>query len=668
MNHSNKRMNRMDGEQSAKRVKKECSYGVACYRMNPAHFREYSHAHLESILEAWSGSGGFQIPHEHSLQRSTITEQLNMLLEKELYEPRTNTGQGRGSTASTGGDQSRQATNQQDRPVKPTTTVQGTCTDVTTPHKHSSVTSELHKSETATQMKLSERSKPVKESESKVPVKESESKVPVKESEKLSAGSSGREKGVSPAPGLGARIRDSSYRPVVAPTRRAEDYLKVVLPRGLMRAKHDAAAPYHVFYTAITAAEQTHRQPYSVTFLELLDASLGELQSSLQINFMVEPAWLLAQYYFAGYSAKKLTILYGEECDDMKQLERKPHVDAVRVRMATPFGKHHTKLMLLCYEDGALRVLVSTANLYQDDWDNRTQGLWFSPRCPELPRDAPPHDGESPTMFKRSLLKYLSHYRLPNLVCYIERIKRCDFSHINVFLVASVPGSHFDLEWGMARVGALLRQHCAVPADESRSWPLVAQASSLGSYGAEPKLWLTGDFLQHFTKVKSPPQTLTQPPPLQLIYPSLENVQRSHDGLLGGGCLPYAADCHAKQRWLNDYLYQWRAEHSCRSRAMPHVKSYCRWRDARAAYFLLTSANVSKAAWGSVNKGNRALRLMSYEAGVMLLPRVLINDDFFPLAEGAANRLVIPYDLPPTGYTPAMAPWVQDHLYSNCTM
>lgn len=34
---------------------------------------------------------------------------------------------------------------------------------------------------------------------------------------------------------------------------------------------------------------------------ELLDASLGELQSSLQINFMVEPGWLLAHYYFAGY-------------------------------------------------------------------------------------------------------------------------------------------------------------------------------------------------------------------------------------------------------------------------------------------------------------------------------------------------------------------------------
>ncbi|XP_045781709.1 probable tyrosyl-DNA phosphodiesterase [Maniola jurtina] len=660
MNNSNKRMNRMDGDQSAKRVKKECSYGAACYRLNPAHFREYSHAHLESILDAWSGSGSFEVPDEHSLQRSTITEQLNILLEKKLYEPRTNNaGQEKDSACSSSALHRQPGTYKQDSPrvtpVKTTTSVPGTAdTNVTHTHKHNSVKSELDKSES---VKQSETSELVKENKRKETMNESG------KNEKLKAGSSNREKSVSPTPGLGARIRDSSYRPVVAPARRAEDYLKVVLPRGRMQHKHDAAAPYHVFYTTITAAKQTHHQPYSITFLELLDASLGELQSSLQINFMVEPAWLLAQYYFAGYSAKKLTILYGEECDDMKQLDKKPHVDAVRVQMATPFGKHHTKLMLLCYEDGSVRVVVSTANLYQDDWDNRTQGLWFSPRCAPLPRAAPPHAGDSPTMFKRSLLKYLSHYRLPNLVCYTERVKRCDFSHINVFLVASVPGSHFDLEWGMARAGALLRQHCAVPADESRAWPLVAQASSLGSYGAEPKLWLTGDFLHHFTKVKTPPQTLTQPPPLQLIYPSLENVQRSHDGLLGGGCLPYAADCHAKQPWLNDYLYQWRAEHSCRSRAMPHIKSYCRCRDARAAFYLLTSANVSKAAWGSVNKGNKALRLMSYEAGVLLLPRLLINEDFFPLGEGAHNRLVIPYDLPPTKYSADMSPWVQDHLY-----
>ncbi|XP_026331698.1 probable tyrosyl-DNA phosphodiesterase, partial [Hyposmocoma kahamanoa] len=238
-----------------------------------------------------------------------------------------------------------------------------------------------------------------------------------------------------------------------------------------------------------------------------------------------------------------------------------------------------------------------------------------------------------------------------------------------VFLVASVPGSHFDQEWGMTRVGSLLRQHCCIPHTESRQWPLVVQASSIGSYGKDPKLWLTGDFLYNFTKMKDQPRLLALPPELKFIYPSFENVQQSHDGLLGGGCLPYAAEIHTKQLWLNNFLYQWRATHTHRNRAMPHIKSYTRINTSAsdasasatsAAFYLLTSANVSKAAWGQLNRGNGALRILSYEAGVLFLPKFVINSDFFPLQ--GANRLIIPYDLPPVKYTDSMSPWVSDYL------
>ncbi|CAF4891785.1 unnamed protein product [Pieris macdunnoughi] len=79
-----------------------------------------------------------------------------------------------------------------------------------------------------------------------------------------------------------------------------------------------------------------------------------------------------------------------------------------------------------------------------------------------------------------------------------------------------------------------------------------------------------------------------------------------------------------------------------------------------AAYYLLTSGNISKAAWGSINKGNKALRIMSYEAGVLLLPRFVINEDLFPLSD-KTHRLIIPYDIPPIKYTSDMSPWVSDY-------
>ena len=49
--------------------------------------------------------------------------------------------------------------------------------------------------------------------------------------------------------------------------------------------------------------------------------------------------------------------------------------------------------MLLIYEDNSIRIVVSTANLVPSDWENRTQGLWVSPKCP-------PGDGDSVTGFK----------------------------------------------------------------------------------------------------------------------------------------------------------------------------------------------------------------------------------------------------------------------------
>ncbi|XP_048485908.1 probable tyrosyl-DNA phosphodiesterase [Plutella xylostella] len=632
MNTPYKRKNPMADDNKTKRVKKECSYGDKCYRKNPAHFREFSHAHLESILDSHTG-GEYKIPPKYSLEREMIKEQLEVIVEKQLYQPKTQQDSLQPEITKDSQEKTNNSTLAEKKPESKEAIVK------TSPKLENKIPSKV---ESGNKM------------EGKL--------VDVKKPESTSSSSAQKEKKETPA-ASSSKEKASDYRPIVPPTRRIESFFKVVAPPGKMAAKHAASAPYHVFYTTITDARETHRQPYSITFQEILDPSLGELKCSLQINFMVEVGWLLAQYYFAGYSNKKLTILYGEDCSDLKTIsQKKPHVDAHYITMPTPFGKHHTKMMILCYEDGSLRVVISTANLYIDDWENRTQGLWFSPACPELPPEAMPHDGESPTMFKRSLLKYLHHYHLAALTPYVERVKRCDFSKINVFLVASVPGSHFDLEWGLTRAGSLLRQHCRAPAEQR--WPLVAQASSLGSYGKEPKLWLTGDFLHHFTRVKNQPAMITQPPELKLIYPSLENVRQSHDNLLGGGCLPYSAEQHTRQMWLRDFLYQWRATHTSRDKAMPHIKSYLRTSpdNKMAAYYLLTSGNISKAAWGTINKGNGALRIMSYEAGVLFLPSFVINKDFFPLDKSEKDHLVIPYDLPPTKYTSDMSPWVSDYL------
>lgn len=212
-------------------------------------------------------------------------------------------------------------------------------------------------------------------------------------------------------------------------------YIQVVRPKGLMAQKLAAAAPYNFFLTCISSSPATHAEPLSVTFQEILDPSLGELESSVQINFMVEIGWLLGQYYFAGCLSKPLLVLYGSGSPELETIsQHKPQVTAHFVKMKTPFSTHHTKMMLLAYKDGSMRVVVSTANLFEDDWNNRTQGLWISDKLEALPDGSDTAAGESITEFRNELLRYLSAYKISQLQPWLVRVRKTNFVSVILFI------------------------------------------------------------------------------------------------------------------------------------------------------------------------------------------------------------------------------------------
>lgn len=448
-------------------------------------------------------------------------------------------------------------------------------------------------------------------------------------------------------------------------------FLPVILPKGRMAEKLKAS-PYNMFLTTVTAAPETHSDPLSITFQELLDPSLGELESSVQFNFMVDVGWLLAQYAFAKCIQQPLLILYGQDMPGLSDINKKrANVTAIKVNIPTPIGCHHTKMMLIFYKDKSLRVVVSTANLYEDDWNNRTQGLWISEKIPALPEGVSyTSHGESTTNFRQDLMLYLIHYNIPKLQPIIARIRESNFSSVKVFFVSSVPGSHRDtgkgIYYGHPRVSTLLSKNCA-PIDDSI--PIILQASSIGSLGASPNSYLTGEIVSSFKK-DSAPIGIRRVPTVKLIYPSLNNVLSSHDGISGGGCLPYDGKTHDKQRWLNDYLYQWKSSSRNRNNAMPHIKSYCRYSDRGLYWFILTSANISRSAWGALNKNNKilnpTLRINSYEAGVAFFPRIILDKDRFPMNEGqrkdSSPIFKLPFDIPPTPFSKDDVPYCAEYL------
>lgn len=443
------------------------------------------------------------------------------------------------------------------------------------------------------------------------------------------------------------------------------------------------AGPYNFFLTAICDSPPTHKEALSISFHELLDPSLGDLDSSLQISFMVELDWLLEMYKEYRHESKPLFILYGQEDDMLKDPKSLPHnINARRIKPSA-FGHHHTKMSLFYYKDNSLRVVVSTANLVSSDWYNRTQGVWVSPSCPQLPLESDTRAGESPTEFKADLLRYMAFYQLPELQEWMSRLRKTDFSAIRVFFVASVPGSHRGPEsdkWGHRRLGHLLKKHATIPSllspsESNESWPVVAQCSSIGTLGAGPDTWMCGELRTSMSQRALQPGDVLQPPPkFKVIYPSLQNVKNSHDDLLGGGCLPYSRRTHEKQTWLRKFLFEWKSNARHRSKAVPHIKTYARISPCcrHLAWFHLTSANLSKAAWGKMQEskwkgGSSGLYIMSYEAGVLFLPKLLINEPVFTLEgermQGDKNiPFPLPWDVPLSAYGADDEPWVQEYL------
>ncbi|GJQ83438.1 hypothetical protein Trydic_g14216 [Trypoxylus dichotomus] len=414
---------------------------------------------------------------------------------------------------------------------------------------------------------------------------------------------------------------------------------KQPIPKSTMNGRSNSSRP----------SNQQKKLHPTIYFLHLLCPSLGELKTSLQFNFMIDVMWLMEQYRACGLGKIPLTILYGYEFPDMETYMSRflPNITYHRVKMKDPFGTHHSK-----------------------DWNHYNQGLWISPACGRLPEGSTKNDGESSTKFKSTLIQYLQSYNVTCLKEWIERVEMADFSSIKVFLVTSVPGKHYPQKDGshVHRVTDILSKHCVLPSKTTTqsegplAWGINAQASTLGSLGKTPAEWLRSVMLRTLATHKQGQPTGNSHATLNIVYPTVDNVMTSLFGAEGGGCLPYAKNIHEKQKWLKDYLHQWKADVTCRTRVMPHIKTYCRISPCltKLAWFLLTSANISKAAWGGNIQKDAAVYVRSYEVGVMFMPNLFDEDYFFiDRSSVAEGRYCFPfiYDFPLTPYTQTDYPW-----------
>ena len=340
------------------------------------------------------------------------------------------------------------------------------------------------------------------------------------------------------------------------------------------------------------------------------------------------------------------------------------NVEASKAYLPDQFGTHHSKMFVLFTHDAQAEVIIHTANMLQKDWTNMTQAVWRTGLLSKQSKK----DGEigpigSGSRFKHDLLAYLKEYKKSAQPLH-KQLQDYDFSYIHGALVASVP-SKFNNSltsstkeqhlWGYPQLREVLL-HVSRDRDGHDTPPhLVAQVSSIAT--------LPDGWLQNFVASTNPPLFDTNnvsikqsPPTLAVIYPTAPNVADSLDGYAAGGSIhtkAQSATHHTQIDNLRPHLRQWTKGpverfRAGREKAAPHIKTYIQYNqtptrealesgNVEIEWALLTSANLSVQAWGSLPKkgggkkganvaGEGTIHIQSFEIGVLVWPRLFADE------------------------------------------
>ncbi|KAF4454539.1 tyrosyl-DNA phosphodiesterase 1 [Fusarium austroafricanum] len=366
--------------------------------------------------------------------------------------------------------------------------------------------------------------------------------------------------------------------------------------------------------------------------------------------------------------------------------------------MPEMFGTHHSKMMILFRHDDTAQVIIHTANMISKDWTNMTNGVWKSALLPKTsntqniqssPEDYPIGSGER---FKVDLLNYLKSYDRRKVVCrpLTDKLTKYDFSGVRAALIASVPGTHnardmSETSWGWAALKRCLKH---VPCKDHDDSNIAVQVSSIATLGAKDD-WIQKTLFESLSRCKT--QSLERPR-FKVVFPTADEIRRSLDGYASGSSIhtKIQSSQQAKQlEYLRPIFYHWAndsphgsrlrdsafLQDSGRKRAAPHIKTYIRSNKSSVDWCLLTSANISKQAWGEAARPTGEMRIASWEIGVLVWPELLepgsimvgtfkTDEPEHPqsLGQEEANKPIVglrmPYNIPLQRYASDEIPWV----------
>ncbi|KAK3307539.1 tyrosyl-DNA phosphodiesterase I [Chaetomium strumarium] len=436
----------------------------------------------------------------------------------------------------------------------------------------------------------------------------------------------------------------------------------------------------------------------TVTLRDILGDPL--ISECWEFNYLHDIDFLMGAFDQDVRHLVKVHVVHGFwKREDPSRLElqevasRYPNVSLHNAYLPEMFGTHHSKMMVLLRHDETAQIVIHTANMIVRDWTNMTQAVWLSPRLPLLSaqrQGVVQAEGRigSGSKFKMDFLNYLRSYDTRRTTCkpLIEQLDRYDFSAIRGALIASVPGRHkfsdaSPTRWGWAAMEQALQ---AVPISQASE--IAIQISSIATLGPTDA-WLKNTFFRALSRGQG--AGLQSPPDFRVIFPTPDEIRKSLDGYASGGSIhtKIQSPQQVKQlqylkpifcHWGNDSVAGAALQDDAvikeagRKRAAPHIKTYIRYgnkSDQSIDWALMTSANLSKQAWGEAVGSMGEMRISSYEIGVLIWPALYAEDATMKATfmtnwpaggeeEKSTVALRMPYNLPLQPYGKGEVPWV----------
>ncbi|KAL9043999.1 MAG: hypothetical protein Q9214_002832 [Letrouitia sp. 1 TL-2023] len=463
------------------------------------------------------------------------------------------------------------------------------------------------------------------------------------------------------------------------------------------------------------------------------------------VDFMLDVRGIVQiKVVHGSWKKEDLNRLYIEEA-----VKRYPNVKAITAYMPEMYGTHHSKMIILIRHDDTAQIVILTGNFIPHDW-SMTQSVWRSPLLPlqdhhshHTPDSQPSSIGSGPR-FKRDILSYLHAYGSSKTGSLVAQLQAYDFTSIRAALVASVPGKQnlrnidpdHETIFGWPALKHVLAHISPLPGEQKQPH-IVMQVSSVASVGEK---WLSTTFFPTLS-VEKRMTAATKSPNISLIFPTADEIRESINGYGSGSSIHMRLQSAANQkqlRFLKPMLCHWGGSSpipshagvstatadntsqlktgrgdAMRSRAAPHIKSYIRFsssafNDEETAidWAVMTSANLSKQAWGGPESASGEVKICSYEIGVVVWPGLWeeeekkhqsgasnlekkVSDEgrrasMYPVfgkdeldmratreevgekdRKGVRVALRMPYSLPLTTYTADETPWCATEPYNE---